>query len=79
MTTAKKIGFIAFMIVEIIICISAIIVFYKVGKDTAKVDNLAMIIYAQTGVLAIVWGGQAAVNYAKNRQPKQIFTGFKEE
>jgi hypothetical protein len=71
MTTAKKIGLIAFILVEIIICISAIIVFYKVGKDTAKVDDLAMIIYAQTGVLGIVWGGQAAVNYAKNRRREE--------
>jgi hypothetical protein len=72
LTTAKKIGLAAFIIAEMIICISAIIIFYHVIKGGSKVDDLATIIYAQTGILGIVWGSQSVVNYAKN---KSKYTG----
>jgi hypothetical protein len=69
MRTSKKIGLVAFIISEVIIIISALFIFVQLSRESAGIDDLAMIIYAQTGILGIVWGSQGIVNYAKNRNP----------
>lgn len=67
MRTAKKIGFVAFIISEIIICLFALITIYKVSKDKAGIKDMDTILYAQAGVLTVVWGAQGLVNFAKNK------------
>jgi hypothetical protein len=79
MKLSRKLGLITLIITEVIILIAFTIVVFKIIKSDGQLSDLLSIIYAQTGVLGMVWIPQGAVNYAKNRQPKQIFNGFKHE
>jgi hypothetical protein len=67
MNTAKKIGFAAFIITEIIFGIIMIIGCIQILRDKAKFEDLITIAISQTGVLTVVWGAQGLVNYGKTK------------
>lgn len=71
MKTAKKIGFAAFVISEIIIIVFAGMTLYKVAKDKAKISDMDIILLSQAGVLTAVWTNQGIVNFAKNKYFKK--------
>ncbi|MCP4648706.1 MAG: hypothetical protein GY853_01320 [PVC group bacterium] len=79
MKLSKKIGVVGFAISEIILLAITVIGIMKVWQDKESLTDLVAIAYAQTGILAIVWGSVGAVSYAKNRGPKTVTNPFKDE